>query len=212
LRVNVLGTLNLADIAYTYNLPLTNISTGCIYQYDEEHPLGSGKGFTEKDEPNFSESFYSRTKIMLEKLISNYPNVLHLRVKMPISSDDFEHGFIGKIIRYKKLINIPNSCAIVDDLLPIAIEMTLNGFTGIYNFVNPGAISHNEVLDLYKKYIDPDFTYENFSLEEQAKVLKVGRSNAELDATKLLKDFPTIPHIKESIIHVFENLKKIKAR
>ena len=57
--------------------------------------------------------------------------------------------------------------------------------TGVYNFCNPGAISHNEILDMYKKYIDPTYTYTNFTLDEQAAILKAGRSNNTLDHTKL---------------------------
>jgi len=79
--------------------------------------------------------------------------------------------------------------------------------TGVYNFVNPGVISHNEILDLYKQFIDSSFTYQNFSLEEQSKILKAGRSNNELDANKLLKEFPQIPHIKQSIIQVFMRMR-----
>ena len=208
LRVNVIGTLNLADIAHLHNIHLTNISTGCIYQYDNEHSLGSGKGFTESDSPNFAGSFYSHTKILLEELIMNYPNVLHLRLRMPISSDLSPRAFIGKILRYKKLINIPNSMAIVDDLLPIAIEITFLKTKGIYNFVNPGTLSHHEIMDLYKKYIDPNHAYTSFTLEEQARILKAPRSNCELDATKLLKEFPGIPHIKESIVKVFSRMQR----
>ena len=81
----------------------------------------------------------------------------------------------------------------------------------MYNFTNPGVISHNQILDLYKQYIDPNFTYKNFTLEEQAKILAAGRSNNELDATKLVeacKDFGiVIPPIQESIVGVFERMK-----
>lgn len=42
--------------------------------------------------------------------------------------------------------------------------------TGIMNFTNPGVVSHNEILEMYKEYIDPEFSWSNFSLEEQAKV------------------------------------------
>lgn len=38
------------------------------------------------------------------------------------------------------------------------------------NFTNPGAISHNEILQLYKDYVDPEFEWSNFTVEEQAKV------------------------------------------
>jgi dTDP-4-dehydrorhamnose reductase len=205
LRTNVLGTLNLVDLAYLYNIHVTNISTGCIYEYDAQHPMYSGIGFTEEEEPNFGGSFYSRTKIILEKLILEYPNVLNLRVKMPISTE-LDKGFVGKIIRYKKLINVPNSLCILDDLLPVAVEMTLKKFKGNYNFVNPGTMSHNEVLDLYKEYIDPTFTYENFTVEEQDKILKARRANAELSAKKLLQDFPTIPPIRDSLIAIFKKI------
>ena len=76
--------------------------------------------------------------------------------------------------------------------------------TGIYNFCNPGAISHNEVLDLYKKYVDPDYTYTNFTVEEQAKILKAGRSNNTLDHSKLVNALPDvkIPEIHESMEQV----------
>lgn len=204
IRTNVIGTLNLADIAFLFNLHLTNISTGCIYEYDEKHPMGSGIGFTEDEEPNFDGSFYSKTKIFLEKLLLVYPNVLNLRVKMPVSKE-LDKGFVGKISKYKKLINIPNSLCVLEDLLPIAVDMTLKGITGNYNFVNPGAISHNDVMDLYKHYVDPNHSYKNFTLEEQSKILKVRRANAELSSAKLLKLYPHIPNIKESLTKIFEN-------
>jgi len=81
----------------------------------------------------------------------------------------------------------------------------------VYNFTNPGVISHNEILELYKQYIDPSFSYTNFSLQEQKAILKAGRSNNQLDVTKLLKALPdlTIPHIKESIVHLFERMKVV---
>jgi dTDP-4-dehydrorhamnose reductase len=208
IRVNVIGTINLADIAYQHNLHLTNISTGCIYEYDAQHPMWSGIGFTEEEAPNFDGSFYSATKILMEKLILNYPNVLNLRVKMPLSTD-MDHGFVAKIIKYEKVVNIPNSLCILDDMLPLAVDMTLRRLTGNYNFVNPGALSHNQVLELYKKYIDPSFTWKNFSIEEHNQILKARRANAELSAAKLLKLYPELPPIKEALINLF---KKIAAQ
>ena len=113
IRTNIIGTLNLADIAYLHGIHLTNFGTGCIYEYDAEHPIGSGKGFTEEDQPNFEGSFYSKTKIQLEKLLNCYPNVLNLRLRMPISSDLHPKNFITKITKYQKVVNIPNSMTIL---------------------------------------------------------------------------------------------------
>jgi len=207
IRANVIGTLNLADTCYLHNIHMTNFGTGCIYEYDARHAEHNGIGFTEKDEPNFAGSFYSYTKIMLDKLLQNYPNVLNLRLRMPISDDLHPRNFITKIIGYKKVVNVQNSMTILQDLLPVAIQMTTKRLTGNYNFVNPGTISHNEILELYKKYINPDFTYTNFSIEEQNTILKSKRSNNQLDVAKLLQEFPDIPDIKQSIIEVFKRMK-----
>lgn len=212
IRTNIIGTLTLVDVAYLHGIPVTNFGTGCIYEYDAEHPLGSGIGYKEEDKPNFDGSFYSKTKILLEKLLDCYPNVLNLRLRMPISSDFHPKNFITKISKYQRVINVPNSMTILDDMLPVAIQMTLRELKGNYNFVNPGTISHNQILDLYKKYIDPNFTYVNFTVDEQDKILKARRSNNELDPSKLLQQFPDIPNIQDSMILVFEKMAKVKSK
>ena len=65
--------------------------------------------------------------------------------------------------------------------------------------------------DMYKDYIDPNFKWVNFTVEEQAKVVVAERSNNELDASKLKKEFPEVLSIKDSLIkYVFEpNRKRI---
>lgn len=208
-RVNVIGTLSLIDLCHLRNIHVTNYATGCIYSYDEEHPIG-GKTFLETDEPNFSGSFYSYTKAMAEKLAKTYSNVCILRVRMPISDDLSGRNFITKICKYRRVVNIPNSMTILTEMLPVSLLMAKKKLTGVYNFTNPGAISHNEILDLYKATIDPDFWYENFTEEEQALVLKAGRSNNELDTTKLVEALPeiTITPVQEAIKGVFERMAK----
>jgi dTDP-4-dehydrorhamnose reductase len=206
IRANVLGTTTLADLCFLRNIHVTVYATGCIYEYDADHPLG-GKTFTEDDTPNFEGSFYSKTKVITEKLLRCYPNVLVLRVRMPISDDLSPRSFITKISKYAKVVNIPNSMTVLTDLLPVSIDMTKKERKGVYNFTNPGTLSHNEILTLYKQYIDPNFTWANFSLEEQAKILKAGRSNNELDASKIHKEYPQIPHAQKSIVEVFKRMK-----
>lgn len=65
IRTNVVGTLTLADVCKERSLVLINYATGCIFEYDSGHPLGSGLGFKEEDTPNFTGSFYSKTKAMV---------------------------------------------------------------------------------------------------------------------------------------------------
>lgn len=213
IRANVVGTLTLADVCRERGLVLINFATGCIFEYDSGHPLGSGVGFKEEDTPNFIGSFYSKTKAMVEDLLGNYENVCTLRVRMPISSDlSNPRNFITKIARYEKVVDIPNSMTILDELLPISIEMAKRNLTGIWNFTNPGVVSHNEILEMYRNYIDPSFTWKNFTLDEQAKVIVAPRSNNELDTTKIKAEFPELLSIKESLIkYVFKPNQKTAA-
>ena len=67
-------------------------------------------------------------------------------------------------------------------------------------------MSHNEVLALYKEYVDPNFTWKNINLENLNQILKAKRSNNELDVAKLLNEFPEIPEIHESMRKVFEKI------
>uniref|UniRef100_A0A6U1NBW8 RmlD-like substrate binding domain-containing protein n=1 Tax=Fibrocapsa japonica TaxID=94617 RepID=A0A6U1NBW8_9STRA len=208
IRTNVIGALNIADVCNSRNIHCTLYATGCIFEYDAEHTIG-GKGFTEEDKPNFDGSFYSATKGMVEPLLSLYDTLCILRVRMPISDDLSPRNFITKIVKYDKVVNIPNSMTVLTDLLPASIIMSEKNLTGIYNFCNPGAISHNEILDLYKKHIDPDYTYTNFTEEEQNKILEAKRSNNTLDCSKLVNDLAPveIKDIHTAMDGVFQRMK-----
>lgn len=62
IRSNIIGTLNVIDCCWQRQIHVTNFATGCIFEYDQNHPVG-GPGFTESDTPNFTGSFYSKTKV-----------------------------------------------------------------------------------------------------------------------------------------------------
>lgn len=174
IRTNVIGVLNLVDVCHSGGIHVTNFATGCIYSYDGDHLVGGGNGFTETDPPNFDGSYYSRTKGMVESLLCEYDNLLQLRLRMPISHDLANgRNFVYKIVNYEKVVDIPNSMSVLDELLPAAVQMARQSLTGIFNFTNPGVISHNEVLQLYKEYVDPTFTWKNFCEAEQAKVCSI---------------------------------------
>eukprot|EP00123_Amoebidium_parasiticum_P016353 comp23401_c5_seq1/m.38825 comp23401_c5_seq1/g.38825 ORF comp23401_c5_seq1/g.38825 comp23401_c5_seq1/m.38825 type:complete len:293 (-) comp23401_c5_seq1:146-1024(-) len=207
-RVNVFGTLSLADACYKRGIHMTYYATGCIYDYDENTELKcGGKPFTEEDEPNYDGSFYSVTKAHVEFSIKQYPNVLILRIRMPVSDDLHPRNFVTKIASYQKLINYPNSLTVLSDLMPISLDMAEKQRTGVYNFTNPGAISHHEIMDLYKKYIDPTKEFESMTLEDQRKILKAGRCNCNLDVSKLLKEYPNVPDIHTSMERVFQHMR-----
>ncbi len=202
LRVNVIGIMNVVDVCWQHNIHVTNFASGCIFKYDDAHPIG-GPGFTEEDEANFFGSFYSQTKGTVENLLRNYDNCLTLRLRMPLSSDLHPRNFITKILNYEKVVNIPNSMTMLDDMLPRALECAQRKVTGVLNFCNPGAISHNEILQLYKQFMDESFKWQNFSESECNAILKAQRSNNTLSHTKLVELFPDVPDIHTACVKLF---------
>ncbi|KAJ8513665.1 hypothetical protein OPV22_004099 [Ensete ventricosum] len=167
IRANVVGTLTLGDVCRERGLLLVNCASGCIFEYDGAHTLGSGAGFKEEHTPNFVGSFCSKTKAMVEELLKN---VCTLRVRMLISSD----------------------LSILAISLPKSPAMRSGISLGYGTSPTPRGVSHNQILEIYRDYIDPKFTWKNFNLEEQAKMIAAPRSNNELDAAKLKEEFPEL--------------------
>ena len=126
-------------------------------------------------------------------------NVLNLRIRMPINSEKKSRNFIYKITHYEKICSIPNSMTVLPDFFPIILDLILNKTTGTLNLTNPGLISHNEILEMYKEIVNPEFTWKNFSIEEQNEILDSKRSNNYLDTSKLEWLYPSVKSIKKSV-------------
>lgn len=209
-RDNLYSPIVLAILSNKYNFHYTYLGTGCIFEYDNDtHPFGlETNGFTESDVPNFFGSGYSVVKGYTDRLLHLFPNVLNVRIRMPITADMNPRNFITKITTYKKVCSVPNSMSVLPELLPIMIDMALNkNIVGTINLTNPGLISHNEILSMYKEIVNPDFVWENFTIEEQNKILAAGRSNNYLDTSRLEELYPSVLNIKESVKRCLEQMK-----
>ena len=210
IRDNLYSPLILADICRQHNIHYTYLGTGCIFKYDDEHPFGKEiNGFTSSDLPNFFGSSYSIVKGFTDRLMGLYSNhVLNLRIRMPITDEKNPRNFITKITKYEKICSVPNSMTVLPELLPLVIDMMKKRTTGTINFTNPGLITHNEILEMYKEIVDPKFRWSNFSQEEQRKILAADRSNNFLDTTPLHSYYPNILHIKDSVRQILVEYKK----
>jgi dTDP-glucose 4,6-dehydratase len=212
-RDNLFGPIQLAIVSKKRGIHFTYLGTGCIFNYDAQHTTQNEYGFKETDAPNFFGSSYSIVKGFTDRLFhlnDTFHNTLNLRIRMPINEDlASTRNFITKITSYKKICSIKNSMTVIPDVLPIMVDMIKKQKTGTVNLVNPGVISHNEILDMYKSIIDPAFTYENFTLEEQGKILKSDRSNNKLDTTELENEYFILP-IYESVQRLLKRVKKHK--
>ena len=200
-RDNLYSPLLLALVAKESGIHYTYLGTGCIFKFDEEHPFEQEiNGFTENSVPNFFGSGYSIVKGFTDQIMKYFEeSVLNLRIRMPITGEMNSRNFITKITTYEKICSIKNSMTVLPELLPKVIDMMDNGMTGTINLTNPGLISHNEILDIFKEIVDPDFEYQNFSVEEQSKILAADRSNNYLDTTKLEKLYPDVRNIKDAV-------------
>jgi hypothetical protein len=136
-----------------------------------------------------------------------FENTLNVRIRMPITDENNDRNFISKITKYKKICSMPNSMTVLNELLPIMIDMSLKYETGTINLTNPGTITHNEILTMYKEIVDPDFTWENFTIEEQNQILLSKRSNNQLNTDKLKSMYPHVLNIKDSVRNILTLMK-----
>jgi dTDP-glucose 4,6-dehydratase len=207
-RDNLFSPLLLAQISRELDIHYTYLGTGCIFKYNEDDFGLEQNGFTEDSLPNFFGSSYSAVKGFTDRLMHTFNNVLNLRIRMPITGEKNSRNFITKITTYDKICSIPNSMTVLPELLPLVLDMMQKNVVGTINLTNPGLISHNEMLEMYKEIVDPKFKWNNFSAEEQRKILDSDRSNNYLDTTRLETLYPKVDNIKTAVRKCLINYKK----
>jgi dTDP-glucose 4,6-dehydratase len=227
LRDNLAAPLLLAYLCKYAGIHFTYLGTGCIFsykdgedvdrmlQYDAAAEAGSRDTieqcykFKESDPPNFFGSSYSIVKGYTDRIMQERncicESVLNLRIRMPIVAQDNPRNFITKIANYPKVCSLPNSMTVLDEFLPYALVLMQHRYVGTLNFVNPGVISHNEILRMYRAHVNPDFKWTNFTVEEQNAILASKRSNNYLDNEKLLSIFPKVCNIYDAVQHCMRN-------
>jgi len=199
-RDNLFSPLVLAILCKERGVHFTYLGTGCIFDYTDNHP----DPYNEEDLPNFTGSSYSTVKGYTDRLMHLFEDtVLNLRIRMPITNQDNPRNFISKIIRYDKICSIPNSMTVLDTFFPVWLEMIVNNVTGTFNCTNPGVISHNEILEMYRDLVDSDFAWKNFTIKEQNQILDSKRSNNHLETSKMKKY--NIPNIHTAVYDVLKN-------
>ena len=155
MRDNLWGPMVLCLLCKKLDIHFTYMGTGCIFHYDDEHKIG-GKGFTEESLPNFFGSGYSTCKGFTDRLMHMYgDSALNIRIRMPITPDHSPYNFITKIVKYQKVINIPNSMTVLTELIPVLVDLSLKKEVGTINLTNPGmkrVKNYNKKLKQYSVY------------------------------------------------------------
>ena len=193
---NVLLPKALAKCCQAANVPLMQISSGCIYTGINEVKIDGKiikKGFSEKDLPNFGlhvGSYYSSTKANAESIVQNLCDKHYiLRLRIPFDKYHSPRNYLSKLQTYDKLLEARNSMTHRYEFVQACIELWLSKAPyGIYNIVNNGTITTSEVVELIKKYLQPEKDFKFWESEEEFYRIgaKAPRSNCILDNSKLI--------------------------
>ena len=179
LLANSFIPIMLADIAIRYKIKLIHISSGCLYNFNFQKQ----KPITEGTLPDFFSLFYSRSKIYSERaldILCAKFNILTLRIRIPLDNIPHPKNILTKLIKYKKIIDMPNSLTYIPDFAKVLKHLIDIDARGIYNVVNKGALRYPALLDIYKKYV-PGFKYKVVSYKN----LNMVRTNLILSTRKL---------------------------
>ena len=164
IECNITYQLTLAKICNDLNIHLTVIGSGGIFKNELI------KSFTEEHEGDLFDNFYSTSRIYLENLLKQYPNVLYLRVNYPISSKYNDKNLLTKIKNFNKISDLKLSISCLDTLIPHLTQIIESQEVGILNFVNKGSINLIEIKRIFN---------------EPFEIIKSNRSSITLDTTKL---------------------------
>jgi dTDP-4-dehydrorhamnose reductase len=179
LFVNTFLPIILVEYALRNKIKLVHISTGCFYNFNylKNRPI------TEKRIPDYHDLFYSRTKNYSERaleILLNDFNILIVRLRVPLDNRSHPRNLLNKLIKYRRIIDIPNSVAYIPDFIKAVKYLIDVDARGIYNVVNKGGLRYPRLLDVYKRYV-PDFEYEIIDLRK----LNLDRTNLIMSVKKL---------------------------
>jgi 3,5-epimerase/4-reductase len=160
----------------------------------------------EGDAPTFFGSSYSTVKGMADVWMHHSPHTLNVRIRMPITSGKTDgKNFLAKLIAYSKtqIHSTLNSMTVLDDLLPVLVRYIKSGRVGTMHLANPGPMTHNQILELYKHIVEPTLTWRNADAKEMETMLLAKRSSCVLDTAKLSSEFPHVPTLADSLRRIF---------
>jgi len=171
----------LAEICLRNNIKLVHISSGCIFNYDYK----KNKPIKEASRDYFFKLFYSRSKIYadrpLESLAQDY-DILILRIRIPLSDARHPKNLLDKLIKYKKVIDLPNSVTYIPDFVRAIKHLIKINARGVYQIVNKGSLRYPKLMQVYQRYV-PSFKYTVIDLAQTGLV----RTNLLLSTAKLEK-------------------------
>lgn len=194
---NTAGNLILATICEELDIHYLTIMSGCIFN-------GAGMLFTDRSCPNFVGSAYSLNRVQTENILKSFKNTCIVRIRMPISEDFDPKSLITKLSKFSYITNLENSITVLDDCMPMLVDLLETRYTGVVNLVNQGTITNSRVCNLYKNLIDEN---KEFKILRPDQIHAVPRSNCVLVPSRIVSD---TPDAYESVVRIMKKLKRSK--
>lgn len=166
LAANVHIPLLLAELAYRCKVKIVHISSGCIY-HTQDKPI------VETAEPDYFDLFYSRTKIYAERILKDIPNVLIVRIRIPLDNQPHPKNILTKLLKFTQVIDTPNSITYIPDFVRAVKHLINIDASGIYNVVNKGCLKYPDLLKEYGKSNYQIVTIKDLNLNRTNLVLSV---------------------------------------
>jgi dTDP-4-dehydrorhamnose reductase len=239
LQGNTLFPAAMAHACATEGIPFGHVSSGCIFagakvavdgqtrvekDLSQPHTLwlvqknpGVFHGFDEADEPNFSFrqppcSFYSGTKALGEEAINNVGSSYIWRLRIPFDQFDSPRNYLTKLQKYPKVYQNVNSLSHRADFAAACLDLWQRRAPfGIYNVTNPGFVTSSQVVDMIKKILKPDRSFEFWKNDEEfygGGAAKTPRSNCILEVSKLLAAGVRMRPVESALTDALEHWRK----
>ena len=181
-KANVVGPLVLADVCADLGAYLLHIGSGCVFY----GPSPAPGGWRETDHAN-PLSYYSKSKYAADLALSSVPDVGVARIRMPLDETPDPRNLITKLAGYRFVIDVENSVTVVEDFLHVAKELVARRAQGVFHVTNPGVMRHRDLLDAYRRHVDPKHAAEFIPAEELTArgLASAARSNCVLASDRL---------------------------
>jgi dTDP-4-dehydrorhamnose reductase len=150
-------------------------------------------GFTEEDPPNASFrsppcTFLGGTKALAEDALRDCPQTYIWRARQPFSEQQDPGNFLFRIQRASRVRDEITSLTHAQDFARACLDLwEANSPFGIYNVVNPGAVSTRKVLEMVQAVLRPERHFRFCNGSDDAAKSDSRRSSCILDGSKLIR-------------------------
>ncbi len=182
--VNTRGAINVALACESLGYKLVHISSGCVFD-----GMGTGKSYTEEDEPTPA-SYYAFSKAEADrKLMEANLSVplLILRPRQLVSAVPHKTNMLTRFLSvgsHGRFIESPNSITCLEEFSKMVAHLIKINVVGIFNCANKGFISPYQIALKLKK-IDPQFDPQPIDYQDYLNSIEVKRVNTCLSTNKL---------------------------